>query len=55
MLIADNFGILAFLQVLIAKNFGILVLFQALVADNFGIFNTFGKHKHHPGLEALNP
>ena len=51
-LIADSFGIFALLHVLFAENFGILALFQALIADNFGIFNTLGKNKHHPGLEA---
>ena len=51
-LIADNFGISDLLQVLIVENFGIMAFFQALIADNFGIFNTLGKNKHHPGLEA---
>ena len=62
-LIADNFDILALFQVLIADSFGILAflincnffgilaLLRALIADNFGIFNTLGKNKHYPGLE----
>ena len=47
----DNFGILAYVQVLIAGNFGISAHIQALIADDIGIFNTLVKNKHLSGLE----
>ena len=47
----DNFGILAYVQVLIADNFGIAAHIQALIADDIGIFNTLVKNKLLSGLE----
>ena len=55
LLIPDSFGILAFLQVLIAENVGILALFLAFIADNFGIFNTLGKINTIQDLNLLLP